>query len=542
MNVEKVNIQNYKCFDGVFSIEFDKGINILVGDNEAGKSTILEAINLALTGIINGRYLRNELSQYLFNNEVVRRYINGLKQGCNPALPQIVIEVFFSGDQHPLLEGNKNSEREKKCGVVFKIEFDTTYQSEYESLVADTDNITTVPIEYYRIDWRSCAREAVTSRSIPVKSVLIDSSSNKFQNGSDIYLSRIIRNDLEDSERVRLSQAYRKMKESFMADTSVQAINNKISTKSKITGKDLSVSVDLSTQNSWETALMTYLDEIPFHQIGKGEQCIIKTNLALGHQKSQEANLILLEEPENHLSHTKLNELIKNIAEGCVDKQVIISTHSSFVANKLGLEHLLLLNKQKISRLTDLSKETFTFFRKLPGYQTLRLLLCKKAILVEGDSDELIFQRAYMDTHNGHLPIESGIDVISVKLTFKRFLEIAEKISQSVAVITDNDGNYEKNITSKYAAYSEVECITVFADNRNALHTLEPQFVDANTSRFAELITLLGLDSTKYDSAEEVTKYMILNKTKWALQVFESDKMMNYPDYIQKAVAWCDEY
>ena len=81
--------------------------------------------------------------------------------------------------------------------------------------------------------------------------------------------------------------------------------------------------------------LMTYLDEIPFHQIGKGEQCIIKTNLALGYQKSQEANLILLEEPENHLSHTKLNELIKNLSEGWANKQVIISTHSNFVANKL---------------------------------------------------------------------------------------------------------------------------------------------------------------------------------------------------------------
>lgn len=103
------------------------------------------------------------------------------------------------------------------------------------------------------------------------------------------------------------------MKESFMADASVQAINQKISTKSKISEKDLSISVDLSTQNSWETTLMTYLNEIPFHQIGKGEQCIIKTNLALGHQKSQEANLILLEEPENHLSHTKLNELIKSV-------------------------------------------------------------------------------------------------------------------------------------------------------------------------------------------------------------------------------------
>ena len=80
------------------------------------------------------------------------------------------------------------------------------------------------------------------------------------------------------------------------------------------------------------------------------------------------------------------------------------------MANKLGLEHLLLLNNQKVSRLSELSKETFTFFKKLPGYQTLRLLLRRKAVLVEGDSDELIFQKAYKEVHDGHLPIEDDID------------------------------------------------------------------------------------------------------------------------------------
>jgi len=541
MNIEKVNIENYKCFYGKFSIEFNQGVNILVGDNEAGKSTILEAINLALTGILGGRYLKNELSQYLFNHKIVSQYLHGIKQGDNPILPQIVIEVFFSGDEFPLFEGNGNSEKVKKCGIVFKIEFDPDYQSEYEALITDAKNITTIPIEYYCISWKSCAREAVTARSIPVKSVLIDSASNKYQNGSDIYISRIIRNDLEDKERVQLSQAYRKMKESFMADASVQAINQKISTKSKITKKDLSISVDLSTQNSWETTLMTYLNEVPFHQIGKGEQCIIKTNLALGNQKSQEANLILLEEPENHLSHTKLNELIKSISDGCANKQVIISTHNSFVANKLGLENLLLLNKQKVSRLSDLSEDTFTFFKKLPGYQTLRLLLCRKAVLVEGDSDELIFQKSYMDRHNGHLPIEDGIDVISVKLTFKRFLEIAVKIGQPVAVITDNDGDFANKITKKYEDYSNIGFICIFADNRDKLTTLEPQCVDANASSLKNFCNVIGIDNSEYDTVEKIQYYMLSNKTTWALKVFESTQTVQYPEYIQKAVAWCDE-
>jgi len=37
------------------------------------------------------------------------------------------------------------------------------------------------------------------------------------------------------------------------------------------------------------------------------------------------------------------------------------------------------------------------------------------------------------------LPIEDGIDVISVGTSFLRFLELAEKVEKKIAVITDND-------------------------------------------------------------------------------------------------------
>ena len=67
MAIEKVIIQNFKKFKNPFEIKFNENINLLVGDNESGKSTILEAIHVALTGIYAGRSIRNQLSAYLFN-------------------------------------------------------------------------------------------------------------------------------------------------------------------------------------------------------------------------------------------------------------------------------------------------------------------------------------------------------------------------------------------------------------------------------------------------------------------------------------------
>jgi len=548
MRIKKLYIENFKCFNGAFTIDFTGGVNILVGNNEAGKSTILEAIHLALTGVLNGHYLRNELSQYLFNNDVINKYLSGIKAGDNPDLPHILIEVFFKGNDFAKFEGDGNSERSKAAGISFKIEFDNdAYKLAYEELLKK--EFETIPIEFYKISCKSFSRDGITSRNIPIKSVLIDSSSHRYYNGSDIYISRIIKNNLNEAQRADISQAFRKLKETFMGDDSIKAINKQVKNNAKIsTSKKVEISVDLSSRDAWETTLMTYLDEVPFHQIGKGEQCIVKTNLSLSHKKSEEANLILLEEPENHLTHSKLNEFLKSITNNSNQKQIIISTHSSFVANKLGLENLILLNviresgKREKFYFNELEDTTYKYFKKLSGYDTLRLILCKKAILVEGDSDELVVQKAYTDKHEGKLPIENNIDVISVRsLAFKRFLEIAKELKQPTAVVTDNDGKYEEKITKKYKDYDNVDCITIFADDRNELNTLEPQLVDANKDKLEQLCKAIGIDHTKYELADKIIEYMESNKTKWALNLFETSENVEYPEYIKKVIAWCDE-
>lgn len=543
MRIAKINIENFKCYKNKFSLKLNEGANILVGNNEAGKSTILEAVHLALTGVLNGRYLKNELSQYLFNRQAEKEYIESLETSSPLAPPNILIELFLTGVESPALatlQGKNNAEKIDDCGVSFCIEFDEQYKSEYNELLT-AHKIQTIPIEYYKITWRSFARDAVTARSIPIKSALIDSASTRMQNGSDVYISRIIRENLEDKERVEISQAHRQMKESFMETPSVKAINDKINADANITEKQVKISVDLSTQNAWEMSLMTYLDDIPFHYVGKGEQSVVKTNLALSHKKSQEANIILLEEPENHLSHTKLNELINGISGNLKNKQIIISTHSSFVANKLGLDSLIFLNDLKSTRLNQLSPETKAFFEKLAGYDTLRLILCKKALLVEGDSDELLVQKAYMVANQGKLPIANGIDVISVGTSFLRFLEIAEKINKAVVVITDNDGNIEA-LNKKYVNYlganakSSIKiCFDATIETGQMpdfnYNTLEPQLLKANSRD-----QLNGVFGTSYTSDDDLLKFMNANKTDCALKIFDTTKTIAFPQYILNAI------
>lgn len=545
MFISKMKIHNFKCYRD-FEIDLEEGLNIIVGDNEAGKSTILEAINLALTGIISGKSIWNEISQYIFNKEAVDEYIASLV--TSPIeLPYITIEIFFGGVENPIMNGNANSDRDGDAeGFCFKIAFADQYVDEYEALVREGD-VKSLPIEYYDITWTTFARDVITTRSIPYKSCLIDSSEYRYQSGNDLYLSRIIKGSLEPKDITSIAQAHRRMRDTFTNDPSIETINNKINQETSLTNKKIALSVELVTKNAWENSLVTQLDEIPFHYVGKGEQCVVKTELALARRSSQNANIILIEEPENHLSHARLNQLIKCISEQYVEKQILISTHSSFVANKLGFGKVMLLDTLKITRFSGLSEDTYNFFKKVAGYDTLRMILCEKAILCEGDSDELVIQKAYMQLNDGRLPIEDGIEVISVGVSFLRFLEIAECIHTKICVVTDNDGDM-KAINKKYENYigeNQKEYIKICVDevvdtgtlkigNRDYnYNTLEPKLLKVNG--LERLNRILGTDYTEED---DLRKYMKHNKTECGLKIFESSEQIEIPNYILEAIRW----
>lgn len=549
MYIRRVRIENFKSYRYPFNIYLNEGLNILVGNNDSGKSTILEAIHLTLSGLLNGKYIKNELTEFLFNAESVKEYLQSLKTPKFLPAPEIKVEIFIGGENLPFFEGDGNTDKKNECGIEMKIALADVHLSQYNNYIS-SGQVAAIPIEFYEVTWTTCARESITPWAIPIKSALIDSSSTRFRNGSDVYISHIIKNNLDEFQKNSLAHAHRRLQSSFLEDIAVVKVNESIitSTRKNDHDKEVKLTIDLSSKDAWESSLITSVDDIPFHHIGKGEQSIIKTKLALDHKKAQEANLILLEEPENHLTHSKLNQLIGEIQAKCPEKQILISTHSSFVANKLGLDNLILLNDKTPLRLTDLkNKNTQRFFEKIPGYDTLRLILCKKAILVEGDSDELIVQRAYMDLNKGRLPIQDQIDVISVGTSFLRFLQIAEEISKPVCVVTDNDGKIQE-LKKKYEDYlppNVKPTITICYDENiyNGdlnietapfnYNTLEPSIIRSNGLENTKKI-IFGPNSKKTES--EVHVYMRANKTDCALKIFDSEAKLVYPKYILDAI------
>lgn len=522
-------------------IELNDDINIFVGENDSGKSTILEAVSIVTTGRLNGVAFERQIKANIFNQSVRDKYIQSLKDVQNvDESPRIIIEAYLDIEDKKYA-GTNNELREDCPGIRVELALNDTYADTYKQMLKDNE-IFDIPVEFYTVSYHYFSSEPVVYRFSPVKGVFIDTTRKDYSYVVDKFVTDNITTYLNSQERTDLSTAYRKSRHTFQKNEVVKQLNESIRQNVKVNDKDVSIDLREDNVDEWKNQMSVVVEKTPFENIGFGTQNAIKIELAIKNSREQ-VNVVMMEEPENNLSYTNMTKLVKRVIES-EGKQVFISTHSSYVANKLDLGKIFLLNMGKIEPLAQLPQETKDYFKKLPGYDTLRVVLAEKVILVEGPTDELIIQRAYVDEY-GVLPITKGIDVIVVdSLAFKRYCDIAVLLNKSVIIFTDNDGNIKTNIEDKYADYIGKDNLTFIYEENEQLNTIEPSVLEVNcengepSATFREVISKRNSMMSK--SKLEILEFMKNNKAEWALRVFDSEKKINYPEYIKNAIKQCN--
>ncbi|MCC3306803.1 ATP-dependent nuclease [Sneathiella sp. HT1-7] len=463
MHIEKLVVKNFKKFREA-EFGFNSDTNIVVGDNDSGKSTLLEAIEICLNCTFHGRPLAGELTAEFFNNDSVKEFL-ALDDDAKTAdrLPSILIEVYLS-DAPPELRGINNSAGENTTGIFVEIKFNPDLEAAYGQLLAG-NKINSLPVEFYLVDWFDFAWGKLNKFTKPAKNIFVEPDRIHPTFGKNKYINNILNESLDGAARSTLNFAYRQIKTQFDNDDDVKAINDGLDTDHRITSKDLQITTDVKSNATWENNLHLAVDDVPFAHIGKGEQSQIQIKLSL-HNNANEVDVVLIEEPENHLSHINLVRLIDYVERFHGGKQLFLTTHNSYVLNKLSMGKLCLIG-DGYTRLTDLDRDTNKRIKRLPGYDTLRIVLAQKAILVEGPSDELIVKKLFKDVHD-KLPEEMGIEVIVVSgLGFKNYLNIAKIIGTRTLVIRDNDGDYQTNVENWFKDYQDSAHLTVSAPTDN---------------------------------------------------------------------------
>ena len=474
MTINKIVVKNYKLLQDVV-IPLNPDVNIFVGDNDSGKSTILEALCILTTGKLNGYAFDRQLKANMFTYSVRAEYIKRIADGESVAPPEIVFEAYFDGD--PIYKGSNNTLSDQDAiGLNITVHIAEKNTELYKKMVKNGD-VKDIPIELYTVDYHYFNGDSFAFRYGPFKSVFIDTTRKDYGGVVDHFVSDSISDTLSDDQIRDLSIAYGSSRRSFHENETVKQLNEAVRQKAVVKGRDVSLDLREDDPEAWKRQMSIVVDDIPFEHVGFGTQNTIKIELALRNAEEQ-ANIVLMEEPENNLSFSNMTVLVDHITESC-GKQVFISTHSSYIVNKLSLANVILVCAGQVTPYNALPDDTKKYFVKLPGYDTLRFILATRVILVEGPTDDLIIQRAYLDKH-GRLPAEDGIDVIAVdSLAFKRYLDIAALVKKHVVIVTDNDGSIKENIDEKYSDYQQ-EFFTYYHEKNETLHTIEPSVLAVN--------------------------------------------------------------
>jgi putative ATP-dependent endonuclease of the OLD family len=540
MKITKVFIHNYKMFKDEI-INVNEGFNIFVGNNDSGKSTLLEILQILISGKIDNYSFDRQLKASCFNYDVR----SGFKeQLAHPEkiqeLPRIILEAYFTTDvENSEYKGTNNELGEDCPGIRMAVEFNPDYAKAFKDMLK-AGKVYDIPVEFYKVSWKDFGDNPIVFRSFPIRLSVIDTTQKDYSSAVNKFINSRVTSNLSGDEKVHLARAYRNMKNEFNNNENVIHLNERIAEEERLDDKKIKFGMREEVLDAWMNEVSIDVDNIPFEDIGFGTQNLIKMELVFK-ENTEKSNVILFEEPENNLAFGNMSRLISKIIHD-ESKQVFISTHSSYVANKLGLKNIILLYNGKTSQLTDVDPDTMNFFMKLPGYNTVRFLLADKVILVEGPTDELIIQRAYKDQH-GKLPIEDGVDVITVdSLAFKRYCDLALLVTKPLNIVTDNDGDIRCNIIRKYKEYIDKhrDLIKIFYEEDEALSTIEPSVLDVNSTdsdtleRFKRVIS--KNNSMLKKNKEELLDFMTNNKAEWGLRVFDSTESIRYPKYIKDAI------
>jgi len=515
--IQKIVLSNFKKFE-TLTLDFDPLLNIFAGGNEAGKSTAMLAIDLALSA---SRSKVEALGvEALMRKGAVEAFVAGGKKP--DALPVFFVEVYLSDFPDHDLCGRCNSLHVDTFGLRLSCEPSDDYAEEIKQLLAeDGDN---VPFEFYAIKFHTFAGAPYNGHSRPMRHLLIDGAQIDADHAQREYTRALYRSHASPSHRGGHENRYRQAKNAFAAEHLAE-LNAQL---------DVKFQARSSSKSNLESDLQIVEAGVPLESRGRGRQALVKTEFALARgrgAKSEAIDALLLEEPENHLSHISMRKLLDALA-AAGGKQLFISTHSSLVCARLDLRKVIMLGGSgKPTTLRSLDKPTADFFCKAPDNYVLEFAMSSKVILVEGDAEFILISALYESCSQSTLA-RDGVHVIAVGGTsFKRYLALAEVLKVRTAVVRDNDGDYQRHCVDNYDGLLGNQA-RVFADSDNRRSTFEICVYEDNKELCEELFA-------PGRRTLSVKDWMLDNKAEAALALLErSEGRLSVPDYLREAIEW----
>ena len=460
MYLSNIKLWNFRKFGSDISTDYStkphldlnltKGLNVIIGENDSGKTAIVDAIKLVLK-THSYDYIRVDDKD--FHKGTGRFRIELTFDGLIPDEAKNFTEWLT-------WEGEKGKER-----PILKLNYDVKRLDDKilpSDVKAGADNegylLTAEAKEYLKATYlkplRDAENELIAKRNSRLSQILISDEAfkgnEKNNNLVDVFSG--LKTDLEkyfkgeyETKHFTTPQEGKQIKDKI--DKYIKAFyGNDVETEFVSTSNDI--------KSILEKLTLTIKDE---HNPGLGTLNRLFMAAELLHlNKSNWSGLRLglVEELEAHL-HPQAQMQVIEAFQKQENIQLILTTHSPNLASKVKLENLIICNNRNAFPLgptyTELDKDNYTFLEKFLDTTKANMFFAKGVILVEGWAEEILLPSIAKAI--GIDLTEKGVSIVNIGHTgFDHYAKIYLRQSEPgmtipVAVITDSDiREYEKQI------------------------------------------------------------------------------------------------
>jgi putative ATP-dependent endonuclease of OLD family len=451
-NFRKYGSDTFELDNPDLIVPFNKGLNVLIGENDSGKTAIIDAIKLALKTHAY-EWIKVDDSDFFNDSEKLRIELEF--KGLQPNEAKNFIEwLGWEGegkDAKPILK--LIYQVEKRQGKIIPTDIKAGMDEVGHPLNAEAR-------EYLKITYLKALRDADNDLTAKKNSRLSQIlQEHEFFKKKTKYEEHQFEKDFNDLnlkiENWFKNEGNEKLKK--VIDNFLIAFTDE-NKKSRISLGDSDI------KNILEKVSLGVLNQ---KNLGLGTMNRLYMSAELLHLKKDNWNglrLCIIEELEAHL-HPQAQMKIIEALQKETEVQFILSTHSPNLASKVKLHNLILCNsnkafplgeepnkeneKSKVDKYTKLSKDDYTFLERFLDVTKANLFFAKGIILVEGWSEEILLP--ILAKRLGYDLTEKEISIVNVGSTaYLRFAKIFLRQNQEeilnipVVIITDLDNRPEK--------------------------------------------------------------------------------------------------
>lgn len=520
--ISKITIDQYRSIKHVEISISDKTPLIIMGENNAGKSNIVKAIDLVL-GESHPRYYEPEENEFYFRDpgkritiridfsENLGRFqaVEWIYDPSNNEDPVSFVGVDEYGSENKYI---KNEERSELMCVVVGADRRLSYQLSYTS-----------------------------------KSTMLSKLMHRFYKA--MQSDQTVKSTLEEKfaeikgEFQKIEQ-FKTFRESLRVDFAdlISSMSHKLD-------------IDFEAYNpvNFFHALRLYADEggtpRTLEELGTGEEQILALAFAHAYAKAFHSGVLLsIEEPESHLHPLAQEWLARKIEKMCSDgMQIILTTHSAAFVNMLNFHNFVLVRKnEQGTYIVQKSKSQLVGYCRQHGVpenkiteesvgefynanatkQILEGFFAKKIVLVEGPTESLSLP-IYFESVGLNIRQE-GIAVIPVqgKGNIAKWWRLFTAFDIPAYVIFDNDSDDDSDEVKRKDILN-----TIGTNSVDSLLATTDIHIDSKFAIFgSDFETCMRKLFTKYSNYEEQAKKLIDSGAKPFTARFVARKLLEEND------------